>query len=186
MARYLGLGYPGGPAIDAAAREGDPGAFDFPRPMRDGGLDFSFSGLKTAVVQSVRRHPEVSTADVAASFQEAVVDVLVAKALSAAAAHAARGVCLAGGVAANSSLRERVRQGCEAAGLRAFLPSRAMCTDNAAMIAAAGHFNLLRDGPAGLGIGAVPDLLLPLRQHPCGRRGATGRRDGRRRGCRNS
>src|SRR5439155_2126247 len=107
VARFLGLGYPGGPAIDRVAVDGDPEAINFPRAMLDQGYDFSFSGLKTAVVTYVRKHPEVSTADVAASFQEAVVDVLVAKARLAAREVGAQGLCLAGGVAANSLLRER-------------------------------------------------------------------------------
>ncbi|MEJ7585713.1 MAG: tRNA (adenosine(37)-N6)-threonylcarbamoyltransferase complex transferase subunit TsaD, partial [Acidimicrobiales bacterium] len=137
VARYLGLGYPGGPAIDRVAMEGDPTAIAFPRPMIDTGFDFSFSGLKTSVVNHVRRHPESSTADVAASFQEAVVDVLVAKARRAAAEIGAKGMCLGGGVAANSLLRERFLGACVSDGRHGFLPSRAMCTDNAAMVAAA-------------------------------------------------
>jgi N6-L-threonylcarbamoyladenine synthase len=112
VARYLGLGYPGGPAIDTIAMEGDPEAVAFPRAILDEGYDFSFSGLKTAVVNHVRKHPEVSTEDVAASFQEAVVDVLVTKARRAAHEHGAKGLCLAGGVAANSQLRERLLDAC--------------------------------------------------------------------------
>jgi N6-L-threonylcarbamoyladenine synthase len=161
VARYLGLGYPGGPAIDRLAVEGDPEAIAFPRPMLGEGSDFSFSGLKTAVVNHVRKHPEVGTADVAASFQAAVVDVLVTKARRAAHDHGARGLALAGGVAANSLLRERVLDVCEADGLRAFLPSRAMCTDNAAMVAAAAWWRLEADGPSPLDTGAHPNLALP-------------------------
>jgi N6-L-threonylcarbamoyladenine synthase len=160
VARYLGLGYPGGPAIDRAALHGDPEAIDFPRAMLDQGHDFSFSGLKTAVVTHVRKHPEASTADVAASFQRAVVDVLVAKARRAAREVGARGLCLAGGVAANSSLRERTLDACATDGLRAFLPSRDLCTDNAAMVAAAGWWRLRSDGPTGLDAGARPNLRL--------------------------
>ena len=162
VARFLGLGYPGGPAVDRLAKEGDPAAVAFPRAMLDEAYDYSFSGLKTAVVNHVRRHPAVSTADVAASFQEAVVDVLVAKARRAARDVGARGLCLAGGVAANSALRQRVLDACAADGLRAFLPSRAMCTDNAAMVAAAGWWRLAADGPTGLDAGAYPNLRLPL------------------------
>ena len=106
VARFLGLGYPGGPAIDREAMSGDPTAIAFPRAMLDDGFDFSFSGLKTAVVRYVRAHPEVATADVAASFQQAVVDVLLTKARRAAAQVGAKGLCLGGGVAANSLLRE--------------------------------------------------------------------------------
>jgi len=160
VARWLGLGYPGGPAIDAMAMQGDPTAISFPRALRDEGYDFSFSGLKTSVVNYVRRHPEVRTEDVAASFQEAVVDVLVEKARRAARDHGAKGLCLAGGVAANSQLRERLLDACVADGFRAFLPSRSMCTDNAAMVAAAGWYRLQSDGPSPLDTGAYPNLRL--------------------------
>jgi N6-L-threonylcarbamoyladenine synthase len=162
VARYLGLGYPGGPIIDRLAREGDPRAIRFPRAMMDEGFDFSFSGVKTAVVNHVRRHPEVSNADVAAGFQEAVVDVLVAKTLRAATAVGARTVCLGGGVAANSRLRERFAAEAEAAGLAHLVPDRAFCTDNAAMIAAAAQHRLRVDGPTGLDGGADPSLRLPV------------------------
>jgi N6-L-threonylcarbamoyladenine synthase len=160
VARYLGLGYPGGPAIDGLAPEGDPAAIAFPRGLKDEGYDFSFSGVKTSVITYVRKHPDVEIADVAASFQEAVVDVLVTKARAAARATGAKALCLAGGVAANSSLRERTLDVCIADGLRAYLPSRAMCTDNAAMIAAAGWWRLQSDGPTGLDAGADPNLRL--------------------------
>jgi len=161
VARYLGLGYPGGPAIDRLAGEGDSSAIAFPRAMRNEGLDFSFSGLKTAVVNEVRKHHDAVTADVAASFQEAVVDVLVTKARRAAREHGAKGLCLAGGVAANSQLRERFLDACVEDGLHGFLPSRAMCTDNAAMVAAAGLWRLRHDGPTPLDAGADPNLGLP-------------------------
>jgi N6-L-threonylcarbamoyladenine synthase len=163
VARFLGLGYPGGPAIDRVALEGDPDAVAFPRAMLHDGYDFSFSGLKTAVVTYVRNHPAASTADVAASFQKAVVDVLVAKARRAARDVGATGLCLAGGVAANSALRERVLDACEEDGLRALLPSRALCTDNAAMVAAAAWWRLRSDGPTPLDEGARPTLGLPVR-----------------------
>ncbi len=162
VARYLGLGYPGGPAIDRVSMDGDPAAIAFPRAMREDGYDFSFSGLKTAVVNHVRKHPDVVTADVAASFQEAVVDVLVAKARKAAADVGARGMCIGGGVAANSRLRERFLDACVEDDLHAFLPSRSMCTDNAAMVAAAGWWRLRSDGPSPLDTGAEPGLGLPL------------------------
>jgi N6-L-threonylcarbamoyladenine synthase len=161
VARYLGLGYPGGPAIDRLAMEGDPSAIAFPRAMLDDSHDFSFSGLKTAVVNHVRKHPEALTADVAASFQEAVVDVLVLKARRAATGLGAKGIALAGGVAANSQLRERMLDACEEEGLQAFLPSHSMCTDNAAMVAAAGWWRLRSDGPSPLDTGADPNLKLP-------------------------
>lgn len=163
VARFLGLGYPGGPAIDALAREGDPSAIAFPRAMLYDGLDFSFSGLKTAVLHHVRDHPEVSSADVAASFQAAVVDVLVAKAIRAAESVGARALALGGGVAANSLLRERFVTAGSDRGWTTFVPSRAMCTDNAAMIASAGWHRLRSDGPTSLDVGAFPGLRLPQR-----------------------
>jgi N6-L-threonylcarbamoyladenine synthase len=162
IARYLDLGYPGGPAIDSAALAGDPEAIRFPRAMLGDGYDFSFSGLKTAVVNYVRKHPDVSSVDVAASFQAAVVDVLVSKARRAAAEVGATGIVLGGGVAANSLLRDEVVSACEADGIRVFLPSREMCTDNAAMIAATGWHRLRSDGPTPLDAGASPNLRLPL------------------------
>jgi N6-L-threonylcarbamoyladenine synthase len=160
VARFLGLGYPGGPAIDRAAMDGDPEAIRFPRAMMGEGLDFSFSGLKTAVVNYVRKHPDVSSTDVAASFQAAVVEVLVTKARRAAAEVGATGIVLGGGVAANSLLREELLGACGADGIQGFLPSRAMCTDNAAMIAATGWYRLRSDGPTPLDAGAVPNLPL--------------------------
>ena len=162
VARFLGLGYPGGPAIDRLATEGDGAAIAFPRGLRREGFDFSFSGLKTSVITYVRKHPDVATADVAASFQEAVVDVLVEKLLAAAAAVGARSVCLGGGVAANSALRARTVSAAEAAGLAAFVPSRAMCTDNAAMVGATAWYRLGIDGPTPLSAAANPNLRLPL------------------------
>ena len=108
----------------------------------------------------MRKHPDVGSADVAASFQMAVVDVLVAKARRAAAEVGATGIVLGGGVAANSLLRERILDVCEHDGIQGFLPSRAMCTDNAAMIAAAGWHRLRSDGPTPLDVGATPNLRL--------------------------
>ncbi len=161
VARYMGLGYPGGPVIDRLSGQGDPDAIAFPRPMLHDGWNFSFSGLKTAVINHLRHQPEALAEDVAASFQEAVADVLVAKARRAAATHNARGLCLAGGVAANSRLREMTLDACTADGLAAYLPSRAMCTDNAAMVAAAAWWRLQADGPSPLTAGADPSLGLP-------------------------
>ena len=162
VGRFLGLGYPGGPAIDRISMEGDPHAIAFPRAMYDDGLDFSFSGLKTAVINHVRKQPDAATADVAASFQEAVVDVLVHKARKAAHQIGAKGLVLGGGVAANSLLRERFLSACVEDGIHGFLPSRAMCTDNAAMVAAAAWWRLGADGPSALDHGADPNLKLPL------------------------
>jgi N6-L-threonylcarbamoyladenine synthase len=160
VARFLGLGYPGGPAVDRLSTEGDPRAIDFPRAMMHDGLDFSFSGLKTSVMNHVRKNPSVSTPDVAASFQAAVVDVLVAKAMRAADQTGAKAVVLGGGVAANSELRSRFTEACEKSGRRGLLPSRAMCTDNAAMIGAAAWYRLRDHGPMGLDTGALPNLRL--------------------------
>ena len=160
VARFLDLGYPGGPAIEHEAKRGDPTAIAFPRAMLNDGLDFSFSGLKTSVINYVRNNPDVSAADVAASFQEAVVDVLVIKARRAAASVGARGLVLGGGVGANTALRLRFAAAGQEDSIRVFLPSRAMCTDNAAMIAAAGWHRLRSDGPTPLDVGAVPNLRL--------------------------
>ena len=162
VARFLGLGYPGGPAIDRLSMKGDPEAVRFPRGLIDEAYDFSFSGLKTSVITHVRKNPDLAIEDVAASFQEAVVDVLVTKARRAAQATGAKAICLAGGVAANSSLRERTLDACIADGLQAYVPSHAMCTDNAAMIAAAGWWRLHHDGPTPLDAGADPTLRLPV------------------------
>jgi len=161
VARCLGLPYPGGPAIDRLAMEGDPTAISFPRAMLNEGYDFSFSGIKTSVLTYVRQHPEARPADVAASFQEAVVDVLVTKARRAAREVGASGLCLAGGVAANSVLRERLLDACIADDLRAFVPSRTMCTDNAAMVAATAWWRLRQDGPSSMSTGAYPGLHFP-------------------------
>ena len=162
VARYLGLGYPGGPVIDRLSQEGDPNAIKFTPPMRNEGLDFSFSGLKTAVVNYVRQHPDVETADVAASFQSAVVDVLTHKARKAAREIGAKGICLAGGVAANSELREKTLDMCVDDGIQGFLPSRAMCTDNAAMVAATAWWRMQIEGQSPLDLGADPNLKLPF------------------------
>jgi N6-L-threonylcarbamoyladenine synthase len=159
VARFLGLGYPGGPVIDRLAREGDPAAIPFPRAM-PGALAASFSGLKTAVVQYVRANPDFRVADVAASFQEAVVDQLLEKLALGADAVGAASLVLGGGVAANSRLRARVQELADATGRAAFLPPLALCTDNAAMIAATAHHRLAADGPTPLDAGIDPSLRL--------------------------
>lgn len=160
VARYLNLGYPGGPVIDKIASDGNPHAVEFPRAMMHDGLDVSFSGLKTAVINHVKKNPDMHNVDVAASFQAAVVDVLCAKTIRAAQQVGAQGIVLGGGVSANSLLRsEMTRRGNEA-GFKVALPSRAMCTDNAAMIASAAWHRLKSDGPTSLECGAYPNLKL--------------------------
>jgi N6-L-threonylcarbamoyladenine synthase len=165
IARFLDLGFPGGPAIDRLAKRGNPEAIDFPRAMRGQGLDFSFSGLKTAVVRYVARAEKkgekVTRSDVAASFQEAIVDVQVEKVVRAATEQDLRTVVLGGGVAANSRLRERLEAAVRDAGLTLLVPDRRLCVDNGAMIAAAGHFRLSRgestpfDAPASASLSLV-------------------------------
>ncbi|CAB4574486.1 unannotated protein [freshwater metagenome] len=160
VARFLDVGYPGGPAIDALASQGDATSIEFPRAMMHDGLNVSFSGLKTSVINYVRKNPDAANADIAASFQEAVVDVLCAKTIKAAQQVGARGIVLGGGVSANSLLRSTMTTRGEQAGFSVALPSRAMCTDNAAMIASAAWYRLLSDGPMDLSCGAYPNLKL--------------------------
>jgi tRNA N6-adenosine threonylcarbamoyltransferase len=164
VARFLGLGYPGGPAIDRLAASGDRAAIRFPRAM-PGEPDLSFAGLKTAVVNHVRRSADDpiagdGVADIAASFQEAVVDQLVDKLFAVADETGVRTVALGGGVAANSRLRARVADQAASTGRRAFLPPLELCTDNGAMIAATAWWRLLADGPTSLHAGIDPNLRL--------------------------
>lgn len=148
VAKLLGLGYPGGPIVDRLAQEGDGKAIRLPRAMRGASLDFSFSGLKTAVATWVRTHgrPETEQGirDLCASFQASVVETLVGKTLRAARRESVRDVVLCGGVAANKSLRAQARIACDEAGLRLHVPPMASCTDNAAMIALTGALALAR------------------------------------------
>jgi N6-L-threonylcarbamoyladenine synthase len=160
VARWLGLGYPGGPEIDRLAREGSPGALKLPVSMTGDDLDLSFSGLKTAVVRATDKQRDVALADVAASFQEAVAEQLLRKLRAALVAYDVRGVALAGGVAANSRLREGVSALAHEFGIEAHLPTMAMCTDNAAMIAAAGIYRIKRSGPSPLDLSARPNWQL--------------------------
>jgi N6-L-threonylcarbamoyladenine synthase len=152
VARLLGLPFPGGPPIDAAARDGDPAAVAFPRSKyRDHTFDFSFSGLKTAVARWVEAREAaglaVPVADVAASFQEAVADVLTRKAVEACRANGVDQLVIGGGVAANSRLRALAQQRCEAAGIKLRVPRPGLCTDNGAMVAALGSQLLAREVP---------------------------------------
>jgi N6-L-threonylcarbamoyladenine synthase len=164
VAKLLGLGFPGGPLIQRAAESGDPGAVAFPPArMTDGARDFSFSGLKTSVSLHVKRHAPLSAtqvADVAASFQATVVRTLVRRTLAAAAALGVRRVVLTGGVAANGPLREALASEASAQGVRVHIPPRQLCTDNAAMIAAAGSARLAAGERAPLTLNAIPDLAL--------------------------
>jgi tRNA N6-adenosine threonylcarbamoyltransferase len=165
VARLLGLGFPGGPALDALAADGDPHAIRFPRAMEDSGdLDFSMSGLKTAVLRYVRSEKEagrdVSFPDVAASFQEAIVDVQVSKTVTAAKSEGVDTVLLGGGVVANTRLRERMTEAGEREGLLVLYPSLELCTDNAAMIATVGAARLARGERSSLDIAADPNLRL--------------------------
>lgn len=153
VARVLGLPYPGGPALEALAKEGDENAVSFPAGYNSGdGLDFSFSGLKTAVINTLhtaeQRGEEINRADIAASFQRNVVEVLTNKAVRAALLQNSRALALAGGVSANRTLDNRLRLAAERAGIRFFSPAFKYCTDNAAMIGCAGYYALrfgLRD-----------------------------------------
>ncbi len=165
VARAIGLGYPGGPKIDKVSKEGNPEAVHFPRAKVVGAeYDFSFSGLKSAVLNYLNscemKGEKINTADVAASFQKAVIDVLVE--------HSIRGVkesgldkfAIAGGVASNSSLREALETECRERGIRFYYPSLALCTDNAAMIGAAGYYEYKKGVRHGFDLNAVPNLKL--------------------------
>ena len=141
IARILGLPYPGGPEIDKLSQEGNNAAVAFPRAKVDG-FDFSFSGLKTAVMQYKAKNPSTPPADIAASFQQAVVDVLVEKTMAACVSENYHTVALAGGVACNKALRAAFEAACKQRGLRLFMPKPVYCTDNAAMIAVRGYYRL--------------------------------------------
>lgn len=163
-ARLLGLGYPGGPVIDKLAKEGNPSAYDFPRAWLDGSADFSFSGLKTAVHRVIEKSNTagmpLDLPDVCASFQRAVVDVLVKKTIEAAEREGIEAIAVAGGVAANRELRDRLSAEAERRGWRFVAPPMTLCTDNAAMIAGLG-FELFKRGRfAGLDLAAISRLPL--------------------------
>lgn len=168
VARAIGLGYPGGPKIDKLAKEGNPSAIAFPRAQVEGcPYDFSFSGLKSAVLNYLHHAEqvgeEISRADVAASFQAAVVDVLVDKTLLAAKEYGIDKVALAGGVASNSALRAGMEEACQKKGKKLYFPSPIFCTDNAAMIGAAAYYEYKKGVRHGLDLNAVPNLKIGQR-----------------------
>jgi N6-L-threonylcarbamoyladenine synthase len=167
IARLIGLGFPGGPALDRLAQKGNPNAVRFPRAATERGYDFSLSGLKTAVVRHVKaeraRGQRTPPEDLAASFQEAVVDVQVDKTIAAALAKGVRKVVLGGGVVANSRLRQLMSERAAHEGLELLIPPPELCTDNAAMIACAGHYRLLRGERTEMDVGASPSLPLGSR-----------------------
>ena len=165
VARVLSLGYPGGPAIDSAAREGDAAYMEYPRVDIEGAsYDFSFSGLKTAVINHIhgirQRGESLPVADIAASFQQAVVDVLVSKSLMACGETGIGTLVLAGGVSANTALRDRLKQEAERRGVRVYVPPIEYCTDNAAMIGCAGYYRYMAGDVSDLSLNAVPGLPL--------------------------
>jgi N6-L-threonylcarbamoyladenine synthase len=165
VARFMGLGFPGGPALDALSRNGNPQAVRFPRAVTQRGYDFSLSGLKTAVVRHVRAEQargqrRTSPEALADTYKEAVFDVQVDKTIAAARDKGVRTIVLGGGVVANTRLRELIAQQTEANGFRLLVPAMELCTDNAAMIACAGHYRLERGERTSLEVGATPGLPL--------------------------
>ena len=165
VARAVGLGYPGGPKVDRAAKEGNPHAIEFPRARVGGSeYDFSFSGMKSAVLnyinQAQMKGEAISVPDLCASFQNAVVDVLVSRAVAAAKEFGYDKLAIAGGVASNSALREGMRKACEREGLKLYYPSPIYCTDNAAMIGSAAFYRLMRGEAAALDLNALPSLRM--------------------------
>lgn len=160
VAKLLGFGYPGGPIIDRLASEGNPKAIVFPRAKLKEGHDFSFSGLKTSVLNYIKKHPDAKKEDIAASFQAAVVDVLVNRVLEVAELKGVKEIVLSGGVAANSGLREMINQKTVEKGMKAYLPSLHLCTDNAAMVAATGYHLFKRGEIADYALN--PKACLPL------------------------
>ena len=159
VAKLLNLGYPGGPVIDEVARDGDPKAIAFPRAfLSKDSFDFSFSGIKTSVLHYVRKHPHARVQDVAASFQEAVVDVLISKAVQAARTLDLSRIVLSGGVACNGRLRIHLKEIAGKEGFEVYIPSPILCTDNAAMIGVIGHYYLARGKTSPLTLNAYSNL----------------------------
>jgi len=167
IAKFLGLGFPGGPAIDNLSTKGDRKAFNFPRPLLKARTpDFSFSGLKTSVTNAfkdrIANNEELPLANIAASFQEAIVDVLVAKTISAASEQNVSAVSVTGGVSANKRLREVFLDTCKRRGIEVYFPNFSLCTDNAAMIAAAGYARLRQGERADLNLNVIPNAPLEV------------------------
>ena len=165
VARAVGLGYPGGPKVDKAAKEGNPQAIKFPRAKVDGNrYDFSFSGLKSAVLNHINHAnmmgEEINVPDLLASFQNAVVDVLVSHTVDAAKEYGFKKVAIAGGVASNSALRKGMKEACEENGIEFYYPSPIYCTDNAAMIGTAAYYEFINGARADWDLNAVPNLKL--------------------------
>ena len=165
VARSVGLGYPGGPKIDKAAKEGNPLAINFPKAkVNDNKYDFSFSGIKSAVLnyqnQAKMKNEEINVPDLVASFQKSVVDVLTEHTIAAAKEYNFKTVAMAGGVAANSCLRESLQRECDAEGIRFCYPSPVYCTDNAAMIGAAAYFDYMKGIRLSWDLNACPNLAL--------------------------
>jgi N6-L-threonylcarbamoyladenine synthase len=165
VARAVGLGYPGGPKIDRLAKEGNPNAIEFPRAKISGSeYDFSFSGIKSSVLNYINqcemKKEEINKADLVASFQNAVVDVLVSHAIHAAKEYGFKKLAIAGGVASNSALRAGMKSACEEQGIEFYYPSPILCTDNAAMIGAAAYYEYIKGHRASWNLNAVPNLKL--------------------------
>ena len=165
IAKFLGLDFPGGPVIDKLSKQGNPRAFNFPRPMiKSKSLDFSFSGLKTAVINmfkdKIARGESLPLADIAASFQEAVVDTLVAKTMRAVEMKDLKVIGVTGGVSANSRLRQVFAETCEKKAIEVFFPDLSLCTDNAAMIAAAGYARMMLGERSDLCLNVFPNAPL--------------------------
>jgi len=168
VSRVLGLGYPGGPAIDKAAKTGNASAIPFPRAFLDKDrFDFSFSGLKSAVLNYLNgkkmKNEPIDVNDVAASFQTAVVDVLVAKTIACAKSINMKTICIAGGVSANSLLRQKMMAAANDEGLTLYYPEPILCTDNAAMIGSMAYYNYINGGESGLNLNAMPGLKIGTR-----------------------
>ncbi|GAG66365.1 unnamed protein product [marine sediment metagenome] len=170
IAKVLDLGYPGGPITEKLAKEGEPSSIKFPRPLiNDRSYDFSFSGLKTAVIYHIKElkkeNKNIPVTDILASFQQAVIDVLVEKTIKAALKFKTKQIILAGGVAANDSLRREVKEKANLFDIKVFYPSVFLCTDNAAMVASAGYYKFKENKKSSFNLDAVSRL--PLVRNNC-------------------